>query len=80
MTYGKLEPTNADDPDVTQMRTFTSRFGKYIPVGSHLVDNWPILKYVPFVTAELRRWHQEELGFFRGMVDEVRAKMVSACV
>lgn len=76
MTYGKLDPTYSDDPQLLQMKLYMMRFGKYMPVGSHVVDNWPILKYVPFATAELRRWHREESEFYEKLVREIREKMV----
>lgn len=76
MTYGKLDPTHSDDPDLRQIKLYMTRFGKYLPVGSHIVDDWPILKYVPFVTSELRRWHREESEFYERLLREIREKMV----
>lgn len=76
MTYGKLEPTNINDPDVQGMKLYMSRFTKYMPVGSHVVDGWPILKYVPFVTSDLQRWHHEEASFYKRLINNIREKMV----
>ena len=80
MTYGKSDPTHPDDPDLQQIKLYMMRFGKYIPVGSHIVDNWPILKYVPFVTSELRQWHREESGFYQSLLRDIREKMVRVCL
>lgn len=80
MTYGKLDSTHLDDPDLRQIKLYMTRFGKYLPVGSHIVDDWPILKYVPFVTSELRRWYREESEFYERLLREIRAKMVRVCL
>ncbi|KAF7793140.1 hypothetical protein EIP86_004249 [Pleurotus ostreatoroseus] len=71
------EPTNINDPDVQGMKLYMSRFTKYMPVGSHVVDGWPILKYVPFVTSDLRRWHREETSFYKRLINNIRDKMAA---
>ncbi|KAJ3550664.1 hypothetical protein NM688_g5022 [Phlebia brevispora] len=75
MTYGKTEPTYFTDPEVQEMALHGTRFGKVVRIGAHVVDNYPILRYVPFVTATLRKWHREELQLFNSLVDGVRNKM-----
>ena len=77
MTYGKTEPTYFTDPDVVAILVHGTRTGKLAQVGGHIVDNYPILRYVPFVTKTLREWHQEELVLFGSLVEGVRKKMVS---
>lgn len=77
MTYGKTDPTYFTDPEVQEMAQHGARLGKVIQIGSHIVDKYPILAYVPFITARLRRWQREELALFTSLVGDVRQKMVS---
>ena len=77
MTYGKTEPTYYTDPEVEEIVMHATRLGRIIPLGAHIVDKFPILKYVPFVTSELRKWHQEELHLFSSLVDGARVRAVS---
>ena len=76
MTYGKTEPTYFTDPEVVAMAVHGTRLGKVAQVGGHVVDSYPILRHVPFVTKQLREWHKEELTLFTGLVDGVRRKIV----
>ena len=76
MTYGKTTTTHYTDPEVTEINVHTTRLGKVVPAGQHVVDNYPVLKYVPFVVSTLRKWHEEELELFSRMVDGVRAQVV----
>ena len=76
MTYGKTEPTYFTDPEIQEMALHGTRLGQVVQIGSHVVDKYPILRYMPFITARLRRWHREELALFRSLVDGVKQKMV----
>ena len=76
MTYGKTEPTYYTDPEVLAIGVHGTRLGKVAQVGAHVVDNYPILRHVPFVTKTLRQWHQEELALFTSQVNGVRTKIV----
>ena len=78
MTYGKTTPTYYTDPEVSEINIHTTRLGKVVPAGQHVVDNYPILRHVPFVASTLRRWHEEELSLFSTMVDLVRTQVVGA--
>ena len=77
MTYGKTTPTYYSDPDVVEVNVCTTRLGKVVPAGQHIVDKYPLLRFVPFVVSTLRQWHKDELGLFSRMVDEVRTQLVS---
>ena len=77
MTYGKVEPTYFTDPEIVAIGTHGARLGKIVQIGAHVVDSYPILRYVPFVTSTLRKWHREELALFNSLVNGVREKMVS---
>lgn len=77
ITYGKTEPTYFTDPEVITIAQHGARLGKIVQIGSHIVDKYPLLSYVPFITARLRRWHREEQALFTSQVDVVRQKMVS---
>ena len=79
MTYGKTEPTYFTDPEVVEMAVHGTRIGTVIQIGAHIVDSYPLLRYVPFVTSTLRKWHKEELALFTSLVNQVRHKMV-CCV
>ena len=76
MTYGKTTPTYYTDPEVKEINIHTTRLGKVVPAGQHVVDNYPVLKYIPFVVSNLRKWHEEELDMFTRMVDAVRTQLV----
>lgn len=76
MTYGKTTPTHYGDPEVEEINVHNTRLGKVVPAGLHIVDNYPMLRHVPFVVATLKRWHEEELAFFSKMVDDVRVQVV----
>lgn len=76
ITYGKTTQTYFTDPEVQEMAMHGARLGQTLRVGGHIVDSYPILRYVPFVTSTLRQWHREELALFSGLVDGVRTKMV----
>ena len=79
MTYGKTTPTQYTDPEVQEVQIHTTRLGKVMPGprGSHIVDRYPILRFVPLVAGTLRRWHEEELKLFERMVQGVREDVVS---
>ncbi|KAF7796940.1 hypothetical protein EIP86_008126 [Pleurotus ostreatoroseus] len=77
MTYGKTEPTYFTDPEIQEMALHGTRLGQVVQIGSHVVDKYPILRYMPFITARLRRWHREELALFRSLVDGVKQKMAT---
>lgn len=77
LTYGKTTPTYYTDPEVVEVAKHGARLGSVIPIGSHVVDRFPILKHVPFVTATLRQWAQEELALFSGQLQKVRSQLVS---
>ena len=79
MTYGKTEPTYFTDPEVVEMAAHGARLGKVMQIGAHIVDTYPLLRYVPFVASTLKKWHKEELALFNSLVDDVRRKMVSTC-
>lgn len=76
MTYGKTTPTYYTDPEVKEINIHTTRLGKVVPAGQHVVDNYPMLRHIPFVVSTLRKWHEEELGLFSRMIDEVRTQVV----
>ena len=77
MTYGKTTPTYYTDPEVIEVNKCTTRLGKVIPAGQHIVDRYPLLRHIPFVVSTLRHWHKEELSLFSKMVEEVRVQVVS---
>lgn len=77
MAYGKTTPTYATDAEVLEIEVDQARLGQAVPLGAWAVDRYPLLKYVPFVTPELRRWHREEVALFTRMVDGVRGQLVS---
>lgn len=77
-TYGKTAPTYYSDPEVQSMALHGARIGKVVQIGSHVVDRYPILRHIPFVTSTLRQWHEEELALFSSLVDGVRTQLVRA--
>ncbi|EKM49780.1 uncharacterized protein PHACADRAFT_265459 [Phanerochaete carnosa HHB-10118-sp] len=75
MTYGKTTPTKYSDPEAVEINVHTTRLGKVVPAGQHIVDRYPLLRHVPFATATLRRWHEEELALYTRMIEGVRAQI-----
>ncbi|THG98718.1 hypothetical protein EW026_g3521 [Hermanssonia centrifuga] len=80
MTYGKTTPTYFTDPEVVEMTLYASRMGKLVQVGAHVVDRYPILSRVPWVTSTLKSWHCEELGLFNSLVDDVQKRMSASAI
>ena len=76
MTYGKTTPTSYSDPEVQCMHRCLRRLGAALRPGAHIIDTYPFLRYIPGMTTELRKGHQEELELFRGEVAKVKAKLV----
>lgn len=77
MTYGKVGPTSYNDPEVVQINKSLDILGRNILPYSWRVDTYPILRYLPGYLAPLRRWHVEELGLFRSMMDIAKKNIVS---
>lgn len=77
ITYGKQTPTSYTDPEVIAIRQCITRMGKTTVPGACLVDSFPILRYFPGYTSELRRWREEERGLFEGMVQQTKGRIVS---
>jgi hypothetical protein len=76
-TYGKPTTTTFADPMIQKVTgTFMPRFGKAVRPGAFWIDTIPFLRYMPGYLSELNRWHLEEVGFYKGYVDAVRAKLV----
>ncbi|POV99077.1 hypothetical protein PSTT_13999, partial [Puccinia striiformis] len=75
ITYGKLTPIFHDDAEVLQVIKTLNRFTKAARIGSHAVDRFPWLRYVPGWVAQGRKWHSEELDLFSSQVDGVRREM-----
>lgn len=76
MTYGKETPTSYSDPEVVKINTYLARVRDVVNPGAYLVDTYPILQYLPGYSRELRRWHHEELSFFKEQLDVVRKDLV----
>ncbi|KAF7289950.1 Cytochrome P450 [Mycena indigotica] len=77
LTYGKSSRTSSDDPIIQEVSAAQSRLGAALLPGAYLVDEWPMLRYVPGYLSELRRQHQLELKLFTSQLDTVRNRMAS---
>ncbi|KAI0693913.1 cytochrome P450 [Cytidiella melzeri] len=79
MTYGKTSPTYYSDPEVLEISRNSSRLGTVTQIGasSHVVDVYPVLRYIPWFTAKLRSWHRDELDLFTRQVNAVRKQLAS---
>ncbi|KAI0345185.1 cytochrome P450, partial [Trametopsis cervina] len=77
MTYGKTTPTYYTDPEVQEINRNSARLGTVTQIGasSHIVDVYPFLRYIPWVTYKLRAWHKTELKLFTSQVDGVRRQV-----
>ena len=76
ITYGKTTPTSYSDPEVKRIHTSVERIAYAIRPGSYLVDNYPFLKYIPWFTSELKRYHQEDMALFHSQIQVVKERMV----
>jgi hypothetical protein len=78
MTYGKNSPTYYSDPEVQEINRNGSRLGTLTQIGvrSHIIDLYPFLRYVPWITKTLRKWHEDELNLFSRQVNIVRKQVV----
>ncbi|KAI0657327.1 cytochrome P450 [Cubamyces menziesii] len=75
MTYGKTTPTSYSDPDVTRINEVMERVANASRPGAYIVDSYPILKYIPVFTWELKRFHKDELALFRSQVQAVKNRV-----
>ncbi|KAH9832506.1 cytochrome P450 [Rhodofomes roseus] len=75
MTYGKTTPTSYSDPEVQIVNRCLRRLGAALRPGAHLVDTYPFLQYIPGYTSQLRKYHQEELSFFRSQIANVKSQL-----
>ncbi|KAI0826895.1 cytochrome P450 [Trametes gibbosa] len=77
ITYGKTTPTSYSDPEVKQINLGLSRLSQAVRPGAYLVDTYPFLKYIPFFTSELQRFHREELALYRSQVQGVKTRVAN---
>ncbi|KAJ7579273.1 cytochrome P450 [Mycena floridula] len=74
LAYGKI-PESFQDPVVQAVNECLTRLGLTMRPGAWLVDNIPILRYVPGYLKELKDGHTQELNLFEGQMQEVREKL-----
>ncbi|KAF8553243.1 cytochrome P450 [Imleria badia] len=78
ITYGKSGPTSTNDPDFVGVKQAVAHFIEGMRPGAYLVDRFPWLKYVPGYGRRLRRYHESDLGFYRGQLNRVERAMSSS--
>ncbi|KAH9895986.1 cytochrome P450 [Cubamyces lactineus] len=76
ITYGKTTPTTYPDLEVKQIQTSMERIAYAIRPGAYLVDSYPFLKYIPWLTMELKRYHQDDMALFHSQVQHVKERMM----
>ncbi|KAK7047097.1 hypothetical protein VNI00_006761 [Paramarasmius palmivorus] len=74
LAYGKI-PKSYEDPEVQAVNRCLTLLGLTMRPGAWKVDVFPFLKYIPGYLNELKAGHAEELGLFKGQLQEVREKM-----
>uniref|UniRef100_A0A0W0F7D6 Putative cytochrome P450 n=1 Tax=Moniliophthora roreri TaxID=221103 RepID=A0A0W0F7D6_MONRR len=74
LAYGKI-PKSYEDPEVQAVNRCLTRLGFTMRPGAWKVDVYPFLRYIPGYLKELKDGHAEELGLFKGQLQEVRDKM-----
>lgn len=77
LAYGKTTPTSYSDPEILMVNKCLARVTRSQLPGRHLVDSYPILKYIPGLHRDLYQAHKEELNLFRSQLEIVRERMVS---
>ncbi|KAI0345186.1 cytochrome P450 [Trametopsis cervina] len=74
LTYGKTSPTYYSDPEVQAVVMNGLELGKLLS-KTHIVDVYPILRYIPFFTSELRRGYKADHELYTSQVNVVREKV-----
>lgn len=74
--YGKTTPSSYSDPDVRAVNKCLARMGAALQPGAHLVDTYPILKYIPGYLSHLRQYQKEELALYNKHVSIVKEQLV----
>jgi hypothetical protein len=76
LTYGKTTPTNYSDPEVQAIVKNGLELGKLLS-KNHIVDDYPLLRYLPFVTSELRQGFKADHDLYTSQVEAVKKQVVS---
>ena len=77
LTYGKRTPSNYSDPEVQAIVKNGFELGKLL-AKTHIVDVYPILKYIPYFTSDLRQGFKADYDLYTSQVNSVRKQVVSA--
>ncbi|KAK0222504.1 cytochrome P450 [Armillaria nabsnona] len=75
LAYGKVPPS-FEDPEVQAVNRCLTTLGLTMRTGAWKVDILPLLKYVPGYLKPLKDAHTEELGLFKGLLQEVRDQLI----
>ncbi len=76
LTYGKRTPSNYSDPEVQAIVKNGLELGKLL-AKTHIVDVYPILKYIPLFTSDLREGFRADHELYTSQVNVVRKQLVS---
>jgi cytochrome P450 len=81
LSYGKSTPTSRNDSEVVHVYEALERFQEALRPGAYLVDQIPVLRYLPGYGKELNKYHQHELGLFREQMNRVKDEVAqnNAC-
>ncbi|KAI0086646.1 cytochrome P450 [Irpex rosettiformis] len=74
LTYGKRTPSNYSDPEVQAIVKNGLELGKLL-TKTHIVDIYPILKYIPFLTSDLRQGFKADHELYTSQVNVVRKQL-----
>ncbi|KAG2156969.1 cytochrome P450 [Suillus clintonianus] len=70
--YGKTSPTLLDDSYLLQLQKMIPKVQSTMMPGAFLVDEYPILKYIPGYGRKLKQWSQEEYDMFFAQLNRAK--------
>ncbi|KAK1218060.1 hypothetical protein PQX77_019257 [Marasmius sp. AFHP31] len=79
MLYNIPTLQSSDDPTISRINQFTSRFTQAIYPGMYFVEFFPWMRYFPASVSKWKRdaqmWYRRDTAFFRMLYDGVKDRM-----
>ncbi|KAG2131583.1 cytochrome P450, partial [Suillus bovinus] len=73
--YGKSTPTAIDAPEIIVIHKMLKRFQNLMRPGALMVERFPIIRYIPGYTRELKEWRREESQLFHDQLNRVSKEL-----
>ncbi|KAF9233850.1 cytochrome P450 [Melanogaster broomeanus] len=72
LSYGKSTPISRNDPEVVRGYKVIENVKEVMRPGAYLVDQIPMLRYLPGYGKKINEYHQYEIRLFRDQINRVR--------